>query len=144
MCLSEQCTKIFLIAFRLWFSVREMRLSTAFSDNKCTATHRPTPMRRQEGAGGADAPPRATGKNFCRQFLLKWGKNWGEFGEVHLRRWDIGGIYNKDMTMQKKVMTKKRHQLLVRKSAPPQRKSWLRLCGDDDDDDDDDDAVGIL
>ena len=59
------------------------------------------------------------------------GQKWGEFGEVHPRRWDKKGSwwqYKTDMTMEKKMMTKKGHQIFGHKSAPPQRKSWLRLC----------------
>jgi len=70
----------------------------------CLSVHR----RSQGGAGGAGAPPRATGKKFfSRQFLLKWGKN-----GVNLARCtpadEILVAYVTDMTMQKKVMTKKR------------------------------------
>jgi len=47
-------------------------------------------------------------------------QKWGEFGEVHPSR-------PQNMTMQKKVVTKKGHEIFGQEKCTPQRKSWLRL-----------------
>jgi len=81
------------------------------------------------GCRGCRCTPQGDGKKF---FVGNFYWNGAKVRRIWRRAPPADEIlvaYITDMTMQK-VMTKKRKvmRFLVRKSAPPQRKSWLCLC----------------
>ena len=85
----------------------------------------PRKMFFRRPGGCTCTPSQGDRKFFSRHFWLKCGKNGAEFGEVHPRRWDKKGRwwqYMTHTTMEKKVMTKKGHQIFGQEKC-----TWLRF-----------------
>ena len=61
-------------------------------------------------------------KIFCRQFLLKWGKNEVNLARCTPCRWDIGGIYNGYDDAKGDDWKKKGHEIFGEEKCTPTEK----------------------